>query len=171
MSVCRRMARNVPRSGSRCAGTTVCANGLSRLIMIWLPCWRRTRKPNRSSAATTCCPEIRGNLLILPAAALPACPLARAGRLPAAGFTPLRRKVESAVVGARSGYRLACCLGAASALLASCPGDAWKELRWSYDGASKGLRRDSREISAPLRSRDRLGDAQPPSLRRLLFDA
>src|ERR1035437_1107531 len=36
MSVCRRMARKVPRSISRCAGTTVCANGLSRLIMIWL---------------------------------------------------------------------------------------------------------------------------------------
>ena len=170
MSVCRRMARNVPRSGSRCAGTTVCANGLSRLIMIWLPCWRRTRKPNRSSAATTCCPEIRGNLLILPAAALPACPLARAGRLPA-GFTPLRRKVESAVVGARSGHRLACCLGAASALPASCSGDASKELRWSYDGASKGLRRESRENSPPLWSRDRLGDGQAPSLWRLLFDA
>jgi hypothetical protein len=28
--------------------------------MIWLPCWRRTRKPNLSSAATTCCPETRG---------------------------------------------------------------------------------------------------------------
>ena len=36
-----------------------------------------------SSAATTCCPETRGNLLILPTTALPACPLARAGRLPA----------------------------------------------------------------------------------------
>ena len=38
MSVCRRMARKVPRSSSRCAGITVCANGLSRLIMIsgWL---------------------------------------------------------------------------------------------------------------------------------------
>ena len=60
MSVCRRMARKVPRSSSRCAGTTVCANGLSRLIMIWLPCCRRTRKPNLSSAATTCCPETRG---------------------------------------------------------------------------------------------------------------
>ena len=32
MSVCRSMARNVPRSSSRGAGTTVCANGLSRLI-------------------------------------------------------------------------------------------------------------------------------------------
>jgi len=83
MSVCRRMARKVPRSSSRCAGTTVCANGLSRLIMIWLPCCRRTRKPNLSSTATTCYPETRGNLLIQPTTALPACPLARAGRLPA----------------------------------------------------------------------------------------
>jgi hypothetical protein len=31
------MARSVPRSSSRCAGTTVCANGLSLLIMIRLP--------------------------------------------------------------------------------------------------------------------------------------
>jgi hypothetical protein len=32
MSVCRRMGRKVPRSSSRCAGTTVRANGLSLLI-------------------------------------------------------------------------------------------------------------------------------------------
>ena len=46
IAVCRRMARKVPRSSYRCVGTTVCANGLSRLIMTWQPCWRRTRKPN-----------------------------------------------------------------------------------------------------------------------------
>src|ERR1035437_1854070 len=59
-----RLPQNGPQGApvqfSMRAGTTVCANGLSRLIMIWLPCWRRTRKPNLSSAATTCCPETQG---------------------------------------------------------------------------------------------------------------
>jgi hypothetical protein len=35
-SVCRRMAHNVPRSSSRCAGTTVCASGLSHLKQVSL---------------------------------------------------------------------------------------------------------------------------------------
>src|ERR1035437_2383811 len=46
-------------------------------------------------------------------------------------------------------------------MLACCSRDASTELRRSYDGASKGLRRESREIYPPLRSLDCLGDARP----------
>lgn len=55
--ICLRMARRVPRSSCRWVGTTVCAYGSSRRMMMWLPCWRRTENPSFSSARTNSGPD------------------------------------------------------------------------------------------------------------------
>lgn len=79
---CRMMARSVPVSSSRWLGTTVWLKGSSRRKMIWLPCWRRTRKPSFCNAATACAPETRGSLLISRRAMLRNVLAAQAGHLP-----------------------------------------------------------------------------------------